>query len=91
MDVGATVCRPRAPICFECPLRPKCATQGVLDEPTPRRAQAPFEGSFRQRRGMVLARLRGGPTPIALLDAKALRSLVADGLAALEGETARLP
>jgi hypothetical protein len=35
--------------------------------------------------------LRSGPTPAALLDATALRSLVADGLARLDGETARLP
>jgi A/G-specific adenine glycosylase len=91
MDVGATVCRSRAPKCSTCPLRPECATRGVLADPEPRRPQPAFEGSFRQRRGVVLARLRGGPTPVALLDATALRSLVADGLAHLDGDTARLP
>jgi len=25
MDLGATICRPRAPLCGECPLRPDCA------------------------------------------------------------------
>jgi hypothetical protein len=71
-------------------LHERCATRGPLDGVVPRR-QAPFEGSFRQSRGIVLARLRNGPTPIALLDAKALKSLVADGLAHLDGDTARLP
>ena len=31
MDVGATVCRPRAPRCPECPLRRRCATRGPLE------------------------------------------------------------
>ena len=90
MDVGAHICRPHAPACDHCPLHRECATRGPLDEVVPRR-QAPFEGSFRQSRGVVLARLRGGPTPVALLDEKALRSLVADGLAHVDGDVARLP
>ncbi len=90
MDVGARLCRPHTPSCDRCPLGARCATRGPL-EGVPARRQAPFEGSFRQSRGVVLARLRGGPTPVALLDAKALRSLVADGLAAVDGDTARLP
>jgi len=91
MDVGALVCRPYEPKCAECPLETRCATRGpFVDGVTPRR-QAPFEGSFRQERGIVLARLRTGPTPTALLDAKALKSLVADGLATIAGDTARLP
>jgi A/G-specific adenine glycosylase len=90
MDVGARLCRPDAPRCEECPLRARCATRGPL--PGVRRPrQAPFEGSFRQRRGAVLARLRAGPTPVALLDARALRSLIDDGLAARDGDVARLP
>ena len=56
MDVGAMVCTAARPACDECPLAPP-----VRD---PRRAraarrssrQAPFEGSFRQRRGAVMAR-----------------------------------
>jgi A/G-specific adenine glycosylase len=90
MDVGALVCRPDAPRCDECPLTERCVAHGpVADERRSR--QAPFEGSFRQRRGIVLARLRAGPTPVALLDARALGSLVADGLAARDGDVARLP
>ena len=59
MDVGALLCRPRAPRCGECPLRRRCATRGPLPDET-RHRQAPFEGSFRQRRGEVMARLRDG-------------------------------
>jgi adenine-specific DNA glycosylase len=91
MDVGALLCRPTEPRCPACPLRRRCATRGPLlseqDAPAPR----PFEGSFRQRRGVVLARLRAGPTPRGLLDADALDSLRRDGLAVVDGATARLP
>jgi A/G-specific adenine glycosylase len=90
MDVGATVCRPAAPRCPACPLRRRCAARGPLVAEH-RAAPAPYEGSFRQRRGAVLARLRDGPTPAALLDAAALTSLRRDGLAVLDGATARLP
>jgi len=90
MDVGAMLCRPRAPRCGECPLRRGCATRGVLaDETRPR--QPAFVGSFRQRRGLVMARLRAGPAPTAQLDAEAVASLVADGLAVVEGGRAQLP
>ena len=90
MDVGAALCRPRAPRCGECPLEGECATRGVLVEET-RSRQASFEGSFRQRRGRVLAVLRDGPAVRHGLDVEALDSLVADGLAALDGDLARLP
>jgi A/G-specific adenine glycosylase len=92
MDVGALLCRPRAPRCPECPLRPGCASV-ARGGPTPSRPhrQAPYDGSFRQRRGRVLASLRTGPQPEADLDAGALASLVTDGLATLDGPTARLP
>jgi A/G-specific adenine glycosylase len=90
MDVGATLCRPRAPRCAECPLRRRCATKGPLADETKSR-QGPFAGSFRQRRGQVLAVLRAGPAPTASLDGAALDSLVADGLAVVDGPRARLP
>jgi A/G-specific adenine glycosylase len=91
MDVGALVCRPREPRCGACPLVRRCATRGPLPHEAMRRRQPPFDGSFRQRRGVVLARLRAGPTPIALLDDSALASLVADGLAVVDNDYARLP
>jgi A/G-specific adenine glycosylase len=91
MDVGALLCRPRAPACRACPLRRRCATRGPLEDET-RHRQQPFEGSFRQRRGRVMARLRTEPG-VALdeLDGEALSSLVADGLAVVTDRTATLP
>jgi hypothetical protein len=38
-----------------------------------------------------MAALRGGPAPAAALDADVLASLVADGLAVVDGDLARLP
>ena len=90
MDLGALVCTPRVPDCAACPLRRRCATRGpLLDERRSR--QARYAGSFRQRRGAVLAALRVAPTPVAQLDAEALTSLVADGLAEVRGAKASLP
>lgn len=90
MDVGATVCRPRDPACGGCPLGSRCVTRGPLDGEV-RRKTAPFKGSFRERRGQVMAALRSGPVPADALDAEALASLVADGLARVSRGRARLP
>jgi A/G-specific adenine glycosylase len=92
MDVGASLCRPRSPRCDECPLQQRCATRGVRDGER-RSRQGKFEGSFRQRRGRVMARLRAGEAvDAASLDRDALASLVADGLAVVDDEAiARLP
>ena len=91
MDIGALACRPREPRCGECPLHARCATRGALGGE--RRSRQPrFEGSFRQRRGRVMARLRPGePVDARSLDTDALTSLVADGLAVVEDRLARLP
>jgi A/G-specific adenine glycosylase len=90
MDVGAVLCRPRDPHCAECPLRRRCATRGPLADER-RSHQGAFAGSFRQRRGHVMAKLREGSVPTSQVDPDALASLVQDGLAVVEGETARLP
>jgi A/G-specific adenine glycosylase len=90
MDVGALVCNPRTPECRACPLRRRCATRGELVGER-RSRQAPFAGSFRERRGRVLQRLRIGAAPVDELDAAALASLEADGLAIVDGDHARLP
>jgi A/G-specific adenine glycosylase len=100
MDVGAVLCRLRAPRCGECPLATGCAAAAdpALVEAgvgRPAQRQAPYEGSFRQRRGRVLAALRAGPQPVADLDNDAVKELVADGLAVVRpsaaGDVARLP
>jgi len=90
MDLGALVCKPRAPLCDACPLFVACATRGALADEGARRAP-PYRGSFRERRGRVLGALRSGPVRVSELDADALASLVNDGLAAVRGGRARLP
>jgi A/G-specific adenine glycosylase len=93
MDLGALVCTARDPNCPRCPLRRRCATRGVRsDERTS--TQGRYEGSFRQRRGAVLARLRSEAlVPLSELDPVALSSLVDDGLAIIDEtrQHARLP
>jgi A/G-specific adenine glycosylase len=89
MDIGATVCTSRDPACARCPLFDACATKGTHDRETKHR-QARYAGSFRERRGSVLARLREGPAPSAQLDGEALYTLIADGLAEVERGVARL-
>ncbi len=81
MDVGATVCTARNPHCDQCPLAPVCATRGALADETKHR-QGRYQGSFRQRRGIVMARLRENATVATIeLDGEALASLLDDGLA----------
>jgi A/G-specific adenine glycosylase len=89
MDLGATVCTARAPACDACPLYDACATRGTHADET-RHRQSRFEGSFRQRRGIVLAQLRVAPTPAEELDGEALFTLITDGLAEVERGVARL-
>lgn len=91
MDLGATVCTARKPACAACPIATSCATRGALPDETKHR-QPRYEGSFRQRRGNVMAELRAHDSvAVADLDGDALASLVRDGLAELTGTTAQLP
>jgi A/G-specific adenine glycosylase len=93
MDLGATVCTARVPACAACPLRRRCRARGPIEGEVWHRQPA-FAGSFRQRRGLVMARLRAERTvEVAELDDEALASLVADGLAVVDQPTgvARLP
>ncbi len=80
MDLGATICIARIPRCSTCPL---------ADEPA--RKQAPFEGSFRQRRAAALRQVAGAALPLDKLDPEAVRSLERDGLVEITGELVRLP
>jgi A/G-specific adenine glycosylase len=90
MDLGATVCTARRPRCDACPIARACATRGELDGETKHR-QGRYEGSFRQRRGMVMARLREGSARTDELDGEALASLLDDGLAEVTRGRAHLP
>ena len=71
MDLGATVCRPRAPRCRECPVASWCryaaeqgsaaATPPSVRAPAARRSEAPpipFPSTNRWLRGRILDRVR---------------------------------
>lgn len=69
LDLGATVCTARAPVCHACPLRRRCRWGAAgYPEPDPARgsagvsvSQPRFAGSDRQGRGRLVAALRAGP------------------------------
>jgi A/G-specific adenine glycosylase len=54
MDLGARICRPRAPRCSDCPVEQWCSGPGAY---TPPRPQGRFEGSARQLRGAIVRHL----------------------------------
>ena len=111
MELGALVCTSRAPACGSCPVSDTCRWLALGKPPgPPHRRQATYGGSDRQARGALLAALRdsAGPVtthrldlawPVAIQRARALDSLVADGLLipaaqgrwALPGSTASQP
>ena len=79
LDLGATVCRARAPECTRCPVASACAWHlSGRSAPDPARGsagtstgQSRFEGSDRQGRGRLVDRLRHGGRldPSAIADA----------------------
>jgi A/G-specific adenine glycosylase len=80
MELGATVCRPRAPHCGQCPVAAGC---GGHVEPGPRRrAATPFEATDRWARGRIVAALLAGePLPVGgERRERALAGLERDGL-----------
>lgn len=92
MELGALVCTARAPACERCPISDDCAwlAVGQPSRQTARR-QPRYEGSDRQVRGLLLARLRSAAHPVAADDLarlwdddaqrdRALAGLLADGL-----------
>jgi len=89
MDLGATVCLARVPRCGACPLAERCPSRGRRFEPL--RKQAPFEGSFRQRRAATLRLVAAAARPLAELDAEAVASLARDGLVRVEAGLVALP
>ena len=105
MELGATVCTARRPLCESCPLADRCAwrSAGYPDTGDVRRRQARYEGSDRQARGAVMKMLRdAAPEAIRIDDViadwpdagqrdRAIDSLVGDGLAEACGGVLRLP
>lgn len=94
MELGATVCAPRAPRCGQCPLFSTCAWRQAGYPDAGARVARPqtFEGTDRQIRGRMLKVLRdSSPTTVDLVLASAqtdlerarrvLDTLLADGLA----------
>jgi A/G-specific adenine glycosylase len=57
MDLGATICRARAPRCGECPARAWC-TYTTVSPRMRRRSTVPFPSTTRWLRGRILDRLR---------------------------------
>ena len=107
LDLGATVCRARAPDCGRCPVATSCAWRGGAGpDPAVGSAgvsgrQSRFEGSDRQGRGRLVDALRHGPVsdvPTATgwpedpeRAERVAQTLVADGLAVRVGDTLTLP
>ena len=91
MDLAATVCRRRAPLCGACPLAAACASQGTPGEAVGRRGAGPsFPETRRWLRGRLLAEAaaadgwhpveggRGSHEPAAVREA--VEGLARDGL-----------
>ncbi len=97
MDLGATVCLPRRPVCAACPLA-RCRSRGRVLLPTRPRSAAPagrrFQDTDRYVRGRIVADLVAGRTPADSFGGDRLeRALVAlerDGLVVREGGRPRL-
>ncbi|HEY6887821.1 MAG TPA: A/G-specific adenine glycosylase [Solirubrobacter sp.] len=82
MELGAVVCRPRVPVCAECPVAPGC---GGPQPVAPRRRGGEavrFEDTDRWARGRVLAALLAGEEPPVSGErlARAVAGLARDGL-----------
>jgi A/G-specific adenine glycosylase len=91
IELGALVCRARAPRCDACPFEPTCPWDG--DAPRKRPPAVRFEETDRWVRGRVVAALAAGDElpPIAPDRlARALEGLVRDGLIRREGDVVRL-
>lgn len=94
MELGAVLCQSHKPQCEPCPLWDACEWRKAGYPPyegPARTPQAPYQGSDRQVRGIILRELRGSDTPVPeeFLSAlwpdrqqfrRSLMSLILDGL-----------
>ena len=89
MDLGRLWCTARAPRCGDgCPVRAGCPSAGAeaaLAATPPGRRQGRYEGSMRQRRGVLLGALAAAGEVAVARDPEAAASLVAEGLAGRRG------
>lgn len=60
MDLGSSLCRPRNPLCAECPVSAHCADPTIYAPPRP---QGAFEGSRRELRGALVRAHVAGADP----------------------------
>ena len=98
MDLGATICRSRAPRCDSCPVAVTCRGRGRVSA-EPRRRQSPFAASDRRVRGQILDQLREKTSTIVRLrreigDARVdrlLGDLANEGLVEIRGTRCALP
>jgi A/G-specific adenine glycosylase len=91
IELGALVCRARAPRCGTCPLEAQCPWDG--DPEVEQRAAARFEDTDRWVRGRIVAALAAGealPGVEAARLERALQGLVRDGLVQRDGDGLRL-
>jgi A/G-specific adenine glycosylase len=99
MELGALVCTARTPRCTSCPVAELCAWRRAGSPPYdgPTRTAQGYHGTDRQVRGRLLAVLRDAPGPITAIQldaawpdpvqrARALDTLVADGLVEGHGD-----
>lgn len=105
MELGALVCTARTPRCGQCPLASSCTWRAAGRPPDThahRRRSQPWDGTDRQARGRIMAALRAARAPIpegdltglwpdAAQRRRAVRGLMADGLALRTDEGYRLP
>ncbi len=105
MELGALVCTARNPRCQACPIADRCQwlAAGKPDTGDTRRRQATYEGSDRQARGAVMRALRHAPEnalprdsvvpewPDADQRARAIATLLTDGLVRAHGDILELP
>jgi adenine-specific DNA glycosylase len=83
MEFGQRICCAR-PKCDVCPVRPGCAGPAATPGRPVTLRRRPFEGSLRQRRGRLLARvIAEGSVVVRVADREAAAGLAQDGLAVL--------
>ena len=91
MDLGATLCRARQPLCLVCPLLGECGGPRTPGS-SARTAAGQFGGSRRYHRGRIIQRLRELPTGQSMLLSdfgerrELLDQLAADGLVKIDAD-----
>ena len=100
MDLGATICVPRAPRCERCPLNGGCKARGLAPPArTGALRPAAYRDTDRRIRGAIVRVLTQGDMTVRALEreigdervGRLTEALVAEGLVELTGRRVRLP